>query len=319
MADRPDFLHQSYSFLYNVILESVIAVIVLAIVTLLSKMFRNQVDGHRMDPGDTNYCSSPECLRCSRDSGDSDEAATGVLSKQLENFSSLRGDKAGLERLYQGIERYKTSLRQSDPLASQKPTVFYFHGLSCKPWYDEYAKQLRTLVSPKNYDSIKSEFEWIRLNKTKGWFKNTTPEGEWLVFHLFNQGKKVEYNCAMCPNTVQIIESVESFMKGCSFGNALFSVVTPGTHITAHYGPTNCRVRCHLPLLAPEGCSLCVNGEERQWKEKELLLFDDSFLHEAWHRGMDGERVVLMLDLWHPELTVVEKAALSFMFPCNVM
>ena len=320
MADRTDFLHQSYSFLYNVLLETVIAVIVLGIATLLTKMFKSQEDGHKMGPDDTNYCSSSECLRCSRDyCDDSDEAATEVLSKELEDFSSLRGDRTGLERLYQGIERYKTQGRQSDSLASQKPTVFYVHGLSCKPWYSEYAKKLRSLVLPKNFDLIKSEFKWIRLNKTKGWFKNTTPEGEWLVFHLFNQGKKVECNCAMCPNTVQLIESVESFMKGSSFGNALFSVVTPGTHITSHYGPTNCRMRCHLPLFVPEGCFLCVNGEERQWKERELLLFDDSFLHEAWHRGMDGERVVLMLDLWHPELTVVEKAALSFIFPWNTM
>ena len=66
--------------LYNVLIESVIAVIVLAITTLLTKMFKSQEDGHIMGPGDTNYCSSSECLRCSRDYGDdSDEAATEVL------------------------------------------------------------------------------------------------------------------------------------------------------------------------------------------------------------------------------------------------
>lgn len=53
MADGTDFLHQSYSFLYNVLLESVIAVIVLAIATLLTKMFKRQEDGHNMGPGDT--------------------------------------------------------------------------------------------------------------------------------------------------------------------------------------------------------------------------------------------------------------------------
>ena len=99
----------------------------------------------------------------------------------------------------------------------------------------------------------------------------------------------------------------------------LFSILQAGTHITAHYGPTNCRIRCHLPLFVPKGCLLCVNGERRKWKEGELLLFDDSFLHEAWHRGTDGERVVLMLDLWHPELTMVEREALAFVFPPHCM
>lgn len=56
-----------------------------------------------------------------------------------------------------------------------------------------------------------------------------------------------------------------------------------------------------------------------EWKENELLLFDDSFLHEAWNRGMDGDRVVLMLDLWHPELTCFEREAITFLFPSVVI
>lgn len=136
-----------------------------------------------------------------------------------------------------------------------------------------------------------------------------------MVFHLFNQGEKVLENCACCPNTVEIIESIGPFIKGCAFGNALFSVLKPGTHITPHYGPTNCRIRCHLPLFVPEGCFLCVNDEKRQWNEMELLLFDDSFLHEAKHTGLKGERIILMLDLWQPQLSLIEKEALCFIFP----
>ena len=32
------------------------------------------------------------------------------------------------------------------------------------------------------------------------------------------------------------------------------------------------------------------------------LIFDDSYNHEAWHDG-DATRILLILDLWHPELT----------------
>ena len=313
MADGEDFLSQSYSFVYNILLKALIAVIVLLIATLVSKKFNYQDDGHKSGTEDTNFCSSSECLRCCRKD---DTTSTDVLLKKLDGFARIRGEKVGLERIYKGIEQYKTHEKNDGRVSSQKPTIFYFHGISCKPWYDDNCReQLSPLTSSFNYELIKSEF--MRLNTGKGWFKNVTPQGKWLVYHLFNQGKKVDGNCALCPNTVQVIESIEPFIRGCSFGNALFSVVKPGTHITAHYGPTNCRIRCHLPLFVPEGCCLCVNGEERKWKEKEPLLFDDSFLHEVWHRGMNGERVILMLDLWHPELTEFEKEALTFLFPSN--
>ena len=311
MADVEDFFSQSYSFVYDFFLKGLVAVAVLLIATFLTKLCSHQGDGRKPGSDDTNFCSSSECLRCSHNH----ETTAEILSKKLEEFVRKRANMTGLERLYKGIESYRAPEGKTNLLSAQKPTVFYFDVLASQPWHDYYSKQLRSLISSVNFESIKSEFKQIRLNTSEGWFKNTTAEGEWFVYHLFNQGEKVKNNCNACPKTVEIIESVEVLLWDCSFGNALFSILQAGTHITAHYGPTNCRIRCHLPLFVPEGCSLCVNGEERGWKEGELLLFDDSFLHEAWHKGTDGERVVLMLDLWHPELTVVEREALACMFP----
>lgn len=31
------------------------------------------------------------------------------------------------------------------------------------------------------------------------------------------------------------------------------------------------------------------------------MIFDDSYNHEAWHDG-DNTRILLILDLWHPDL-----------------
>jgi aspartyl/asparaginyl beta-hydroxylase (cupin superfamily) len=35
------------------------------------------------------------------------------------------------------------------------------------------------------------------------------------------------------------------------------------------------------------------------------LVFDDFLVHEAWNRT-DEERIVLIVDLWHPGLTATE-------------
>src|ERR1700744_1142989 len=79
-----------------------------------------------------------------------------------------------------------------------------------------------------------------------------------------------------------------------------------GTHIAPHCGPTNLRLRCHLGIAVPAGdCAIRVGDETRFWTEGECLVFDDHFEHEAWnHTGED--RIVLIVDLWHPSLTGAE-------------
>ena len=32
------------------------------------------------------------------------------------------------------------------------------------------------------------------------------------------------------------------------------------------------------------------------------MIFDDSFEHEVWHEGSEGERVVLLIRFWHPDI-----------------
>ena len=42
------------------------------------------------------------------------------------------------------------------------------------------------------------------------------------------------------------------------------------------------------------------------WREGEFFVFDDSFEHEVWHRG-DVDRVVLLINFWHPDLPESER------------
>ena len=68
---------------------------------------------------------------------------------------------------------------------------------------------------------------------------------------------------------------------------------------------------CHLPLIVPENSgAIRVGNEERPWVEGELLIFDDSMQHEAWNNS-DSERVVLLFDIWRPELTKEERALVT--------
>ena len=75
----------------------------------------------------------------------------------------------------------------------------------------------------------------------------------------------------------------------------------------------NTRLICHLPLLVPNGCGLRVGAETRSWVEGELLIFDDSFEHEAWNRGT-SDRTILLFEIWRPDIDTDEREQLTRIF-----
>ena len=87
----------------------------------------------------------------------------------------------------------------------------------------------------------------------------------------------------------------------------------PNSNIDPHCGPTNLRLRCHLPLIVPSGCGINVAGETREWKEGELMVFDDAYEHYVFHNGT-SERLIPLFDMWHPDIGKEERTGIIEMF-----
>ena len=128
--------------------------------------------------------------------------------------------------------------------------------------------------------------------------------GAWKDFQLFASCRKDAAHCALCPRTAEVIAS-QPRLNGMIFGSHFFSGLAEGTHLSAHCGPSNLRLRLHLGLVIPPGCTIRCGDETREWRAGECLIFDDSFEHEVWHEG-DSERIVLICDLWHPDVDLQE-------------
>ena len=78
-------------------------------------------------------------------------------------------------------------------------------------------------------------------------------------------------------------------------------------------GFVNTRLICHLPLIVPASCGLRVGNETRTPIEGKAWLFDDTMEHEAWNDS-DQTRVILLFEIWRPELTAEERRLVSAMF-----
>lgn len=88
----------------------------------------------------------------------------------------------------------------------------------------------------------------------------------------------------------------------------------PKTSISSHYGATNLKLRCHFPLFVPEEAYLRVAADPRPWEEGKMIIFDDSYEHEAANLSDTEERVILLIDIWHPELHEEEISEIKGMF-----
>jgi aspartyl/asparaginyl beta-hydroxylase (cupin superfamily) len=62
------------------------------------------------------------------------------------------------------------------------------------------------------------------------------------------------------------------------------------------------RVRAHLGIDIPPACGIRVGGVTATWQTGKCIVFDDSFPHEVWNDG-ERDRIVLVVDLWHPDLS----------------
>jgi aspartyl/asparaginyl beta-hydroxylase (cupin superfamily) len=126
--------------------------------------------------------------------------------------------------------------------------------------------------------------------------ESITDDDRWKTFFLYGFGFRSDTNCALCPETARLVESVPG-MK-----TAMFSILSPRKHIPDHCGPYKGIVRYHLALKVPEPreqCRIRVGDEIVTWEEGASLLFDDTYEHEVWN-DTDGERVVLFLDVVRP-------------------
>jgi aspartyl/asparaginyl beta-hydroxylase (cupin superfamily) len=135
----------------------------------------------------------------------------------------------------------------------------------------------------------------------------------WSACHLWQRGRELTEHTSRVPATVAALGLPPIPRIGGFAPMVMFSLLRPGTHIAPHHGTTNTRLICHLPLLTAEDCAIRVGGEVRPFEVGKTLIFDDSFEHEAWNGG-SAIRVVLLFEIWRPDIGEAERAELGTLF-----
>jgi aspartyl/asparaginyl beta-hydroxylase (cupin superfamily)/Tfp pilus assembly protein PilF len=136
---------------------------------------------------------------------------------------------------------------------------------------------------------------------------------DWSVLSFCENGWLRPDVIERCPRTWEAVLQAP-LPRVAGWGpTVLFSMLKGGAHIAPHTGMFNTRLICHLPLVVPPGCRFRVGNEVREWEVGKLLIFDDTIEHEAWNDSSE-DRVVLIFDIWRPELSDQEKHELTLLF-----
>jgi len=156
----------------------------------------------------------------------------------------------------------------------------------------------------ESHSVIRAEFDKARVRMDDfPLFQDISPEqvyisndDKWKMFFLKSNNIRFEKNCEQFPETMKAVDSDPSIVS------AYFSILDSNKMLVPHEGPWSGVLRMHLGVDIPtdgEGCTLSVRGEQYQWKDGEVVVFDDTYEHFAINLT-DHPRVVLFMDYMRP-------------------
>jgi aspartate beta-hydroxylase len=254
--------------------------------------------------------------------GKVNQGRRGAIELALQPLRERYG-ASELLRVQQALAGYlgQPPPQPTDP--RQQPKFLYFPGVPSQPYYGRerfpWQEQLEaaTVTIREELSEVLAAAgalePFLGTNDEAGagdMLRGSAGPAAWDAYFFYRHGDRYDEHCLRCPRTTAVLEQLPLVRIREHAPESLFSVLTPGTHILPHSGVTNTRLVTHLPLLVPPDCALRVGGVDHQWQEGECITFDDTFVHEAWNRS-ERTRVVLILDSWNPDLTEVERLAVT--------
>jgi beta-hydroxylase len=117
----------------------------------------------------------------------------------------------------------------------------------------------------------------------------------WTRFYLRWYGETPASAARECPKTVELLNRFPN-VKG-----AMFALLPPRARLGKHRDPFAGSLRYHLGLATPnsEDCWIEVDGQRRSWREGEVMIFDETFVHEV-RNETDKHRLILLCDVERP-------------------
>ncbi|HUA81437.1 MAG TPA: aspartyl/asparaginyl beta-hydroxylase domain-containing protein, partial [Dyella sp.] len=194
-----------------------------------------------------------------------------------------------LKRVKHCLDVYLGERSIDMPDSRQRPKFLYFPGVPSQPYYprerfpwqegleafaDDIREELRNVLAQES--SLETFLGAPQPGQAQQeMLKSSGPApAAWDAYFFFRHGERYKAHAQACPRTAALLDNLPLARIRNHAPEALFSVLSPGTHILPHTGVTNVRLVTHLPLVVPPDCALRVGGETHVWQEGRCVTFD---------------------------------------------
>lgn len=198
-------------------------------------------------------------------------------------------------------KRHKVDGNRHPSADSQRPWLPRWPSLAAAPLHDRHwhAWTEHLLAA---FDDIRAELDQVRQAFERARYDSDLNPKPWHTYYFFFRGEPDHSHLAACPRTADVLGRLpHNGLHVC------FSAIEPGGSLHPHTGPTNASLTAHLGLANCAGARLTVAGETAEYRDGEVLVFDDSFVHWVENSGA-AVRYTLMVTFWHPDLNAAERA-----------
>jgi len=135
----------------------------------------------------------------------------------------------------------------------------------------------------------------------------------WRTMPIYYKGQlQPDFPADECPETMAALAGMRLAGETVAFQRQ-----SPGTGLPRHVDPCSWVLACHMGMVIPDGGEgvgtpyIWVAGEKYHWQDGRVMLFDPSFKHET-NNPTEQDRIILNIDVFHPELTDLECEAIQF-------
>eukprot|EP00977_Amphora_coffeiformis_P009170 scaffold2092_cov144-Amphora_coffeaeformis.AAC.11 len=199
----------------------------------------------------------------------------------------------------------------------------YVPGLTINEFWDNASFDWTKKLASK-YKAIRKEFldvtaDMARLQQEGNnvWAGALTEDAGsygigWNTLVLMDRSRWDPVNVNLFPVTAKAVHEA-----GVPAVEVFFASLQPDSNIKPHSDFTNFVLTSHLALDIPYSgenkCRIRIGDTTRQWINGEIIVFDTSLMHDAVNES-DKTRFILMMRVWHPDLSSTERDALQFIY-----
>jgi aspartyl/asparaginyl beta-hydroxylase (cupin superfamily) len=241
------------------------------------------------------------------------------LSSEAQRLASAARERFPARDLVR-IEQFFAIARGEQPPPEVEPerainSRLHVPGLRARPWWDAggfpIAGALRARFAALREEAVhllQAPRAFARYPGAVLQGDGITLRGAWCGYYLQRYFRPVREAAEWAPVTLRALDGAQLSRE------AMISFLSPGAVIEPHSDRINFVITVYLPLVASAGAWIQFGDQRRYFQDGVCSVADSTYYHTSANASPHW-RGLLIVDVWHPELTPVERAVLQEAVP----